>query len=54
MNDASYYPNPQSFDGFRFAFPKASVELEKTTAKESKVTDVSMAFPFWGYGKEAW
>ncbi|KUJ12851.1 uncharacterized protein LY89DRAFT_591877 [Mollisia scopiformis] len=59
MNDASIYPNPKVFDGFRFAPQSCFEELKNTNgeekeAKKSKVTDVDLTFPFWGYGKEAW
>jgi hypothetical protein len=59
MNDAALYPNPQVFDGFRFAAPVAvekpeKMEVKQNEARQSKVTDVDLTFPFWGYGKEAW
>lgn len=59
MNDAAFYPNPQVFDGFRFVASTAVENSEKTEGKQSerrqsKVTDVDLTFPFWGYGKEAW
>lgn len=58
MNDAAFYPNPQVFDGFRFVASTAVENSEKTEGKQSerrqsKVTDVDLTFPFWGYGKEA-
>ena len=64
MHDAALYPNPQVFNGFRFAAPAAAAkktektegegEGQKIEARHSKVTDVDLTFPFWGYGKEAW
>ncbi|EPE24115.1 Cytochrome P450 [Glarea lozoyensis ATCC 20868] len=55
MNDASIYPNPQVFDGFRFVTANdAGMVNESPDMKGmSKVTDVNLKFPFWGYGKEA-
>lgn len=59
MHDARLYPNPQIFDGFRFAAHPTSDNQEHINEKEgrtktSRVTDVDLSFPFWGYGKEAW
>lgn len=51
------YPNPEVYDGFRFTKPADFEFLEKTATKhgiKSKVTDVDLSFPLWGYGEEAW
>lgn len=57
MHDPKLYPNPEVFDGFRFTKLADLDFMEKGAAKQiikSKVTDVDLSFPFWGYGKEAW
>ncbi|RDL40096.1 Cytochrome P450 [Venustampulla echinocandica] len=58
MNDAALYPNPEVFNGFRFTTRPTSDNQESIKGKQgettrSKVTDVDLSFPFWGYGKEA-
>jgi cytochrome P450 len=51
MNDASLYPSPQTFDGFRFMKASSNDEInhldENNEGKGmSKVTDVNLTYPF--------
>lgn len=58
MQDASFYPDPLKFDGFRFvnedllrgASPLPSMSPQQ---KPSKLTDVNMTFHVWGTGRMA-
>lgn len=47
MHDELTYPNPDEFDGRRFVTTKSS-------ARGTKLTEVSEKFPVWGYGSLAW
>ncbi|ROT37819.1 cytochrome P450 [Sodiomyces alkalinus F11] len=54
LRDASMYPQPDVFDGFRFVDPKILRGLgQKSTQPEgpSKFTDVSETWHVWGTGK---
>lgn len=50
MQDASYYEDPLSFQGFRF--------VDRTSRAgpipESRLSHPSWTFPFWGTVKQAW
>jgi cytochrome P450 len=46
MHDELTYPNPDEFDGRRFVTTKSS-------ARGTKLTEVSEKFPIWGYGSLA-
>lgn len=47
MNNPAIYPDPETFDGFRF--------VSKETSKSmSRLTHTSADFPFWGSVKQGW
>ena len=52
LQDSSYYPRPNQFDGFRFADPKYT-EAEESIQPEgpTKFTDISEKYQVWGTGK---
>ncbi|KAH7075664.1 cytochrome P450 [Paraphoma chrysanthemicola] len=47
LRDAAIYPNPDTFDPFRF------MSHNTGTQKASKFTDLSPDYPMWGLGKQA-
>ena len=49
MQDPANYPDPMTFDGFRFANGK-----DGNTTSESRFSHPSWRFPFWGSVKQAW
>ncbi|KAF2014263.1 cytochrome P450 [Aaosphaeria arxii CBS 175.79] len=49
MRDPTIYPNPESFNGYRFL----EQQLESSTKRAAKFTDLDPAYPIWGLGKQA-
>ena len=49
MKDPANYPNPDTFEGFRFVR-----QGDETAASESRLSHPSWRFPFWGSVKQAW
>lgn len=59
IQTADLFPNPLTFNGFRFVSPalldEQAAAINKTTQPEpSRLTDMSMANHVWGTGRHAW
>lgn len=59
MHDASRYLEPEKFDGLRFAKANEARRQGRRSADvpdhgESRLTDVSLDWPIWGFGNTAW
>jgi hypothetical protein len=62
MQSATHYPDPLSFNGFRFAdpshvaqcLPEEGASLSLFQPKPSKITDVDNTWHVWGTGRMAW
>lgn len=59
-HDPTHYPEPTTFNGFRFVDPeileKALVDRDSSSSQSepSDLTEVSSKWQFWGTGRMAW
>ncbi|MCJ1376819.1 hypothetical protein MMC20_008064 [Loxospora ochrophaea] len=50
VQDPQYYPDPQHFDGFRFARAESQAGGSSSAGK-TKLTDITHDWPIWGSSK---